>query len=246
MDEARRVATTLVNAIQRLQEEQTHQPERHTTALHKLAAIFRDTTGQLARVDIHPTQTSTTPTAPVALRTAPRTHQRVTRNNQPRILPPLVAPPTPPAPSAGVSVPTTEGVPQPRRSPRLPSNLHVISQETINHAFNMDTQTSRETDKSHPTIDIEHFCSPVIHPITGETIHTYQKLAKDPATREIWTTAFGKEFGNLAQGDDKTKTEGTNSIFVLALHEIPNIPKDRTVTYARIVVDHCPQKPDPN
>ena len=28
--------------------------------------------------------------------------------------------------------------------------------------------------------------------------------------------------------------------------EIRNIPKDQTVTYARMVVDYCPQKPDSN
>ena len=28
--------------------------------------------------------------------------------------------------------------------------------------------------------------------------------------------------------------------------DIPNIPNDRVVTYARVVVDHCPQKADPN
>jgi hypothetical protein len=62
----------------------------------------------------------------------------------------------------------------------------------------------------------------------------------------VWTTAFGKEFGSLAQGDDRTKTAGTDSMFILERHDIPNIPKDRTVTYTRVVVDYRPQKPDPN
>ncbi len=35
-------------------------------------------------------------------------------------------------------------------------------------------------------------------------------------------------------------------MFILDRHEIPNIPKDRTVTYAHVVVDYRPQKPDPN
>jgi hypothetical protein len=51
-------------------------------------------------------------------------------------------------------------------------------------------------------------------------IFKYPKLAKDPVTREIWTIAFGKEFGTLAQGADKTKTAGTNSIYILELHAI--------------------------
>ena len=55
-------------------------------------------------------------------------------------------------------------------------------------------------------VDVKHFCAPVVHPITGETITQYQKLKDDPATKDIRNTAFGKEFGNMAQGDKKTDT----------------------------------------
>jgi hypothetical protein len=96
-------------------------------------------------------------------------------------------------------------------------------------------------------LDIEHFASPVIHPVTGATITRYQKLVKDPLLRDIWTTAFGKEFGNLAQGDKHTDTQGTNSIFILShAGAINNIPSDRVVTYANIVINYRPQKSDPN
>eukprot|EP00804_Cyclotella_cryptica_P017806 CCRYP_001203-RA/>CCRYP_001203-RA protein AED:0.57 eAED:0.82 QI:0/0/0/1/0/0/2/0/153 len=37
-----------------------------------------------------------------------------------------------------------------------------------------------------------------------ETITSYKKLIACPLLRDVWTTAFGKEFGNLAQGDRKT------------------------------------------
>ena len=53
-------------------------------------------------------------------------------------------------------------------------------------------------------VDTEHMCAAVVHPETGETITNYKILAKDRATWKIWQTAFGKEFGNLAQGDLKT------------------------------------------
>ncbi len=49
----------------------------------------------------------------------------------------------------------------------------------------------------------EHFASPMVHPITGETISSYIKLMNNPATAEIWQTAFGKDFGGMAQGDIK-------------------------------------------
>ena len=50
----------------------------------------------------------------------------------------------------------------------------------------------------------------------------------------------------MAQGDKKTGTKGKNCIFVMNNDEIANIPKDRVVTYARVVVDFRPQKDDPN
>ena len=37
----------------------------------------------------------------------------------------------------------------------------------------------------------------------------------DPATAEVWQTAFGKDFGGMAQGDNKTGQKGTNAMFVM-------------------------------
>ena len=90
------------------------------------------------------------------------------------------------------------------------------------------------------------YCAAVIHPISGETIKKYKKLAADPTTQAVWKTDFGKEWGNLTQGDNKTITKGTDSLIVLNHEEIRNIPKDRTVIYANIVVDYRPKKEDLN
>ncbi len=68
----------------------------------------------------------------------------------------------------------------------------------------------------------------------------------DPATMEIWQTAFGKDFGRMAQGDNKMGQKGTNSIFVTTHDKILLIPADQTVMYARVVVEFCPQKADPH
>ncbi len=68
----------------------------------------------------------------------------------------------------------------------------------------------------------------------------------DPATMEIWQTAFGKYFGGMAQGDNKMEQHGTNSIFLMTHAENLLIPADLTITYARVVVNFCPQKLDPN
>ena len=69
----------------------------------------------------------------------------------------------------------------------------------------------------------------------------------DPATAKVWQTAFGKDFGGMAQGDLKTGQKGTNSVFVMTHKEI-EIAKEagHKWTYARMVVDHHPQKEDPN
>jgi hypothetical protein len=56
---------------------------------------------------------------------------------------------------------------------------------------------------------------------------------------------MSKELHRLVQGKVGT-TVGTNTIFFLSPHKIRRIPKDRTVTYTCIVIDHRPQKDDPN
>jgi hypothetical protein len=46
--------------------------------------------------------------------------------------------------------------------------------------------------------------------------------------------------------DNKMGQKGTNAMFVMSPSDIPLIPKDRIITYARVVVNHRPQKEDPN
>jgi len=96
-----------------------------------------------------------------------------------------------------------------------------------------------------PAIDIEEMCNGVVHPITKETITKYETLANDPELKAIWMKAMCKELGRLAQGFGDL-VDGTNTIKFLSREEVRCIPADRTVTYARIVVDYRPQKDDPN
>jgi hypothetical protein len=67
----------------------------------------------------------------------------------------------------------------------------------------------------------------------------------DPALKDLWVPAMLKELHQLAQGK-KNVTVGTNTIFFLSHAEIRCIPKDHMVMYARIVINHRPQKDDPN
>ena len=52
------------------------------------------------------------------------------------------------------------------------------------------------------------------------------------------------ELGRLAQGYQDIP--GTNTIKFMTHEEIKNIPTDRTVTYAQIVVHYRAHKDDPN
>ena len=218
-----------------------------------------------------PITTSTNPTNPQILQTKPRTHQRSTRTNDPGRLPPINDPNACPFTKPGRScrlqnvepvpiIPVNEHAPSSTRIPYTSPN--IISQEALNHimactdhetneiwlpnAFTLASPTAPINQGNTGNIDIEHFCAPVAHPMTGETISKHRKLMRDAVLGEMWATAFGKEFGNLAQGDDRTGEKGTNAIFVMTPDEILRIPKDRVVTYGRIVVDYRPQKKDPN
>jgi hypothetical protein len=95
------------------------------------------------------------------------------------------------------------------------------------------------------TPNMKHYANPIVHPQTGQTISSYKKAIQDPRLKEVWQRAFGKEFGGLAQGDTKTGTLGTDAIFVMTHDDIRRL-NGKKYTYARIVMDHRPQKADPN
>ncbi len=148
----------------------------------------------------------------------------------------------------------------PRRSTRLTNqdnHVHfrssrIISQEALNLLLLDDLEndttpfipTKLLPPPAHPT-NFEHYVMPMVHPVTGETISSNKQLMKDPATAETWKTAFGKDFGGMCQGDNKTGTVGTNAMFVMTPQDAENMPPDRLATYANSIVDFQPQKEDP-
>jgi hypothetical protein len=54
-------------------------------------------------------------------------------------------------------------------------------------------------------------------------------------------TTFGKDFESMTQGDEKTGTTGTNAIFVMNPEDVPHIPTNQPLTYAKVVIAHWPQ-----
>jgi hypothetical protein len=87
----------------------------------------------------------------------------------------------------------------------------------------------------------------MVHPITGRTISSDKKIMHDPATAEVWQTAFGKDFGGMVQGFNKTGQKGTNAMFIMAHDEIRHaLAAKKIFTYAYLVVDYRLQKDDPH
>jgi hypothetical protein len=65
----------------------------------------------------------------------------------------------------------------------------------------------------------------------------YSALMKDPRLQPLWTRGFGNECGRLLQGIQDIP--GTDTCFFIKLK---NIPKDRNITYGKIVCDYKPHK----
>jgi hypothetical protein len=65
----------------------------------------------------------------------------------------------------------------------------------------------------------------------------YSALMKDPRLQPLWTRGFGSECGHLFQGI--RDIPGTDTCFFTTLK---NIPKDRKITYGKIVCAYKPHK----
>jgi hypothetical protein len=76
----------------------------------------------------------------------------------------------------------------------------------------------------------------LIHPVTGKQME-YTSLMKDPDLQPLWKRGFSNEAGCLFQGIRDIPVTNT-FLFV----ELKNIPKDRHITYGKIVCDYKPHK----
>ena len=95
-------------------------------------------------------------------------------------------------------------------------------------------------------VKFEHYANPMVHPITPNTISSYKNLMNNPATAEVWQTEFGKDFGRMAQGDNKMGQKGTDAMFVMMRDEIAHaLVAGRFFMYTNPVIDFCPQKDNP-
>jgi hypothetical protein len=82
----------------------------------------------------------------------------------------------------------------------------------------------------------QHLENAVMHPVTGKEME-YMALMKDPRLQPLWNRGFGNECGRLFQGI--RDIAGADTCFFIKL---TNIPKDRKITYGKIVCDYKPHK----
>ena len=87
MHRAVSIAGALTNAIRIMLKEPSINAGRHAKSLEQLTQIFETTTKKLAKRHENKTHTSSTPTTKEKIRTTPRVHTRLTRNNTPRMIP---------------------------------------------------------------------------------------------------------------------------------------------------------------
>ncbi len=181
--------------------------------------------------DAPPIMVASNPTTRCVLKLTRRTHSRHTQNNTPgsipavtqapsarqQVLTSLTAAPIPPTPRCSPH-PTT-----PSTATRIPrvqvqqiqggiNHTPLISQEAINFLTEcfgatlpdifMPAELRPKT--TPPCLNFKQITMPMVHPTTGKTIGSYKRLVHNPAMAETWQTAFDKDFGSMAQGDNKT------------------------------------------
>ena len=186
-----------------------------------------------------------------------------TTRRSPRLAP-TSTPTNNPAPSPRVA----ESAPSPRvtaraPSPRVPVHI-VIDGNTSPPAMNTrSSRTIRSITEEAMLTAIEmtrgfaneikprqlasrqfpiHMLNAILNEETGKMME-YRHLLADPKYRSIYSKAFGKEVGRLAQGIPDV-VEGTDTITFIFKHDIPADDWNK-VTYARICANYRPEKDDP-
>jgi hypothetical protein len=83
----------------------------------------------------------------------------------------------------------------------------------------------------------------VLDKTTGHLMEM-RHLLVNPKYKELWGKSYTKELGHLAQGMPGV-SKGTNTIVFIPREEISHNCKCN-VTYARVCVNYCLEKEDPN
>jgi hypothetical protein len=122
-----------------------------------------------------------------------------------------------------------------------PPRLPTLSQNIPPRNLSQDAFSNMETANVAVALETNHwyhqyFANAVVHPVAGEQMG-YMALMKDPDLQPLWKRGFGNEAGRLSQGI--RDIPGIDTCFFV---ELINIPKDRNITYSKIVCDYKPHK----
>jgi hypothetical protein len=182
---------------------------------------------------------SRNPKAKCTLKNTQCLHRQITKNKTPGIIPfPMLLPTIPPA-----THPIAMNHPLPLRARLCIVNCHAINALTANKLESCHDIFTPHCLSVTPTVTLsvwlDHFACPMVHPVTGEAISSYKKLMNDPAMAETWQTLFGKDFGGMSQGDNKTGQKGTNAMYLMSHDKIRHVLNTwRKFTYGNLVVDY--------
>jgi len=253
-----KAAAELTTALQ--QPQMTITPNDPTrNALAKLAEIFQQVAAN-NKATAKPTEQPTNQSPAIS---------------PPRASPSPVTPPSVATPQAPMPLAATPPVPEPRvpdkdqthtnespltikannqKTPAQRNHLRATLQEKLT-----DLQQARRTAKSYHPADLYRpynrhstrhrkmtntpVLQAIIYTTTGRIMEYRHLIHPSSPVRNLWLRSMGTEIGRLAQGLPANVEHGTNTIRFIKQSQVP---KDKIVTYARILADIRPQKEDPN
>jgi hypothetical protein len=204
------------------------------TALTQLAEIFKNKcqklkSPKLSHSPIKAAENKRSPALTQPILSSPQQQKYQTRSKTtintgnasntpllPRVITPMTGQAAPPR------VPTHSQ----NLSPRNLSQHDFWSMGTVNMAIALG--------KKH--LSQQHLANSVVHPITGKQME-YMALMNDPDLQSLWKRGFSNEAGRLFQGI--RDIPGTNTCLFV---ELTLTPKDRNITYGKIVCGYKPHK----
>ena len=156
-------------------------------------------------------------------------------NKLPRVHPPLLPRVNPP------SFPRVTA----KASPNIitPDTIQPSSNYKSQHHYNTRLQRKQRKQQhqlNHAISSITALANPVLDKTTGKLLE-YRDLIKGK-DKIIWEKGMSNELGRLAQGVGTRMPHGTDTIKFIKFHDVP---KNKKPTYARIVSELKPHKPDP-
>jgi hypothetical protein len=162
--------------------------------------------------------------------------KRTPVNKQTDLTPKMSAPPTPRVPISTVPTPRVQARVIPddnpghthiptRRSPRGHQPPQITQEE---RAYQLLATPLPRINSAYAVTDVT----------TGQQLE-YRQLIQQPDLKPIWERAFANELGQLAQGVRDIKR--THTIMFIPPSDIP---KERTITYGRLVCDIRRHKAD--